>query len=88
MNKAQRYYSLYYSRKECSIKIKLLKPKDNSFFQYAQRECNNEYPIYRHNDCYYLSHDRKEIKKLALEIKNDWEGELKYNLKKIEEIKI
>jgi len=83
----QKYYSLYYSREKSILKLKLLKPKD-LMYDYAQRECSDKDPIYYYSDCYYLSHSRKDLKTLALEIKEDWISELKYFLKILENIKI
>lgn len=72
-------YSLYFNRTERIIKIKKMGKVIMG---------NPTEEVVRYNDLYYISTDRKALKKKALEIKEKWINETTKELEEIKQIKI
>lgn len=84
-----RYYALYYNERKGVIKIKLLKPdRDSNLIRDIKRKCGDDNNVAYFNDCCYVGTDRKELKKIGNEIKDEWIRAYEYRLNKLKNIKV
>ena len=73
-------YQMYHNKAEGVIEIK---PTTKTFADVKEAELIKVY-----NDCYYLSSDKKALKKIAADLKESWLQEAQNRLQKISAIKI
>lgn len=77
-------FKLYHNKAE--KKIEISKVKDREWF-FLEKQCKED-DIVKYNDCFFLSNSRKELNKLAEELKADWINEYQVLLKQYQNMKI
>lgn len=77
-------FKLYHNKLE--KKIEISKVKDKEWF-FLEKQCK-ENDIVKYNNCFFLSNNRKELNKLAEEIKQNWIEEYKRLLEQYQNMEI
>lgn len=81
-----RIYKLRYDKKDRSIKLSI--EKDKWWLEIIEKKDKLLNDIYRWNDIYCYSYNRKLLKEYAKDIKKSWIDEAERNLEEIKNIKI
>ena len=82
----KKYYQLYVNRKNHELKLTLLNYK-STLYSSATFKCVDD-SIFRHNNFFYFSTNKKELREYAIDIKKIWQEEIYNALCKIIKIKI